>query len=156
MKKRITNERIIRQLKLLKRAGIHDENDLFSMTVSDLIFAVGNEEIDFLLERLLIEKYYEDYKEAYNHKEPTLAEGHCYVNNIFETNSFNENLSWFYGITVKEFLELEDMIPNKIPFVTYYLKKYVETGEMTEPEYINLYDNRDERYLFYLEMEVFY
>lgn len=151
-KKRINRVIIRRQNELLEKAGISGREELLDMSVADLIRQIGNGEIDLLLERLFICLVCEE-SENISSIPLDLAEGHQYVIDIFESNGFDINLEWFYDITVKEFLELEDLKPNKIPFLTYYLKRYVELEEMSEPEYLSLYDGNEEKYLFYINME---
>lgn len=153
MKKKRINRVIIRlQNELLEKAGISGKEELLDMSVADLIRRIGNGEIDLLLERLLICLASEE-SENISSIPLDLADGHQYVSDIFESNGFDINLEWFYDITVKEFLELEDLKPSKIPFLTYYLKRYVELEEMVEPEYLSLYDGNEEKYLFYINME---
>jgi hypothetical protein len=74
--------------------------------------------------------------------------------NAFEAYDFNDNLDWFYKITVEEFLNLEDLNLKKIPFLTYYLKYFVNEGQMIEPEYFRYYDDAADCYTFYINPEV--
>lgn len=72
----------------------------------------------------------------------------------FEAYDFNDNLDWFYKITVEEFLNLEDLNLKKIPFLTYYHKYFVNEGQMIEPEYFRYYDDEADCYTFYINPEV--
>lgn len=153
MKKRINKVTIKRQNELLEKEGIFNENELLGMTVVELIERIGESEIDLLLERLFINTFY-GTDDCINCGSIDLVDGHQYVLDIFEANDFNENLEWFYKITIEEFLNLEDLRVNKIPFLTYYLKYFVQEGEMIEPEYLRYYDEVSDSYTFYIEPEV--
>ena len=152
--KLITNGMVRREKKRLKKAGVSSKNELFDMTVAELIHKVGYFEIDAFLEELVLCSRYE-IKEDTRYFPLELVEGHQYVVDIFESNDFMNNPEWFYEITIGEFLELEDLMPNKVPFLTYYLKFYVAFGMMLEPEYVNLYDGKEGKYLFYTNLEEF-
>lgn len=150
--KSITKEMVRRQNQRFKEAGVNSKEELFEMTVADLIRKVGYFEIDAFLEELVLCSRYE-IEEDTRYVPLELIEGHQYVVDIFESNDFMNNPEWFYEITIGKFLELEDLMPNKVLFLTYYLKSYVEFGTMLEPEYINLYDGKEGKYLFYTNLE---
>ena len=119
---------------------------------SELIELLGESKIDSLLERMFINEFYGS-DDFVNFGSIDLVDGHQYVLDIFESNDFNDNLEWFYKITVEEFLNLEDLRVNKIPFLTYYLKYFVQEGEMLEPQFLRYYDESSDSYTFYLEPE---
>ena len=153
MKKRINKETIKKQDELLEREGVFDLRDLLKITVVELIELIGESEIDSLLERMFINTFY-GTDDFVNFGSIDLVDGHQYVLDIFESNDFNDNLEWFYKITIEDFLNLEDLRVNKIPFLTYYLKYFVQEGEMIEPEYLRYYDESSDSYTFYLDPEV--
>ena len=153
MKKRINKATINRQDELLEREGLFDLKDLLKITVVELIELIGESEIDSLLERMFINTFY-GTDDFVNFGSIDLVDGHQYVLDIFEANDFNDNLEWFYKITIEDFLNLEDLRVNKIPFLTYYLKYFAQEGEMIEPEYLRYYDESSDSYTFYLDPEV--
>lgn len=153
MKKRNNKATINRQDELLEREGVFDLKDLLKITVVELIELIGESEIDSLLERMFINEFY-GTDDFVNFGSIDLVDGHQYVLDIFEANDFNDNLEWFYNITIEDFLNLEDLRVNKIPFLTYYLKYFVQEGEMVEPEFLRYYDESSDSYTFYLEPEV--
>lgn len=153
MKKRINKETIKKQDELLEREGVFDLKDLLKITVVELIELLGESEIDSLLERMFINEFYGS-DDFVNFGSIDLVDGHQYVLDIFEANGFNDNLEWFYKITIEDFLNLEDLRVNKIPFLTYYLKYFVQEGEMVEPEFLRYYDESSDSFTFYLEPEV--
>jgi hypothetical protein len=153
MKKRINKVTIKKQDELLEREGVFDLKDLLKITVVELIELIGESEIDSLLERMFINEFYGS-DDFVNFGSIDLVDGHQYVLDIFEANDFNDNLEWFYKITIEDFLNLEDLRVNKIPFLTYYLKYFVQEGEMIEPEYLRYYDESSDSYTFYLDPEV--
>lgn len=153
MKKRINKVTIKKQDELLEREGVFDLKDLLKITVVELIELIGESEIDSLLERMFINEFY-GTDDFVNFGSIDLVDGHQYVLDIFESNDFNDNLEWFYKITIEDFLNLEDLRVNKIPFLTYYLKYFVQEGEMIEPEYLRYYDESSDSYTFYLDPEV--
>ena len=153
MKKRINKETIKKQDELLEREGVFDLKDLLKITVVELIELLGESKIDSLLERMFINEFYGS-DDFVNFGSIDLVDGHQYVLDIFEANGFNDNLEWFYKITIEDFLNLEDLRVNKIPFLTYYLKYFVQEGEMIEPEYLRYYDESSDSYTFYLDPEV--
>ena len=153
MKKRINKVTIKKQDELLEREGVFDLKDLLKITVVELIELIGESEIDSLLERMFINEFY-GTDDFVNFGSIDLVDGHQYVLDIFESNDFNDNLEWFYKITIEDFLNLEDLRVNKIPFLTYYLKYFVQEGEMIEPEYLRFYDESSDSYTFYLDPEV--
>lgn len=153
MKKRINKVTIKKQDELLEREGVFDLKDLLKITVVELIELIGESEIDSLLERMFINEFY-GTDDFVNFGSIDLVDGHQYVLDIFESNDFNDNLEWFYKITIEDFLYLEDLRVNKIPFLTYYLKYFVQEGEMIEPEYLRYYDESSDSYTFYLDPEV--
>lgn len=141
-----------RQKGLLKKAGIFSEEELLNITVVELIEKVGENETDMLLKKLLLNSF-EGIKDKAGFSSLSLADGHQYVINIFEANGFDENPEWFYKMSVDEFLKLEDLRLNKIPFLTYYHKYFVNEGQMIEPEYFRYYDEAADRYTFYINPE---
>lgn len=151
--KRINNVIIKRQNEMLEKAGIFSEDELFGMTIVELIELIGESEIDLLLKRLFIKSFSEN-KSLIDYSTVDLVEGHHYVLEIFEANDFNDNPEWFYKITVEQFLELEDLKLGKIPFLTYYHKYFVNEGQMIEPEYLRYYDDAADCYTFYINPEV--
>ena len=153
MKKRINKETIKKQDELLEREGVFDLKNLLKITVVELIELLGESKIDSLLERMFINEFYGS-DDFVNFGSIDLVDGHQYVLDIFEANGFNDNLEWFYKITIEDFLNLEDLRVNKIPFLTYYLKYFVQEGEMIEPEYLRYYDESSDSYTFYLDPEV--
>ena len=153
MKKRLNKVTTKRQDEMLEREGIFDLKELLKITVVELIELIGESEIDSLLERMFINEFYGS-DDFVNFGSIDLVDGHQYVLDIFESNDFNDNLEWFYKITIEDFLNLEDLRVNKIPFLTYYLKYFVQEGEMVEPEFLRYYDESSDSYTFYLEPEV--
>lgn len=153
MKKRLNKVTTKRQDEMLEREGIFDLKELLKITVVELIELIGESEIDSLLERMFINEFYGS-DDFVNFGSIDLVDGHQYVLDIFESNDFNDNLEWFYKITIEDFLNLEDLRVNKIPFLTYYLKYFVQEGEMIEPEYLRYYDESSDSYTFYLDPEV--
>ena len=151
--KRINNEIIRKQNELLAKEGLLNKNELLEMTVVELIERIGVNEIDLLLKRLLVESY-SDLNNFMDCSCTNLIKGHQYVLDTFEAYDFNDNLEWFYKITVKDFIELEDLSLNKIPFLTYYHKFFVNEGQMIEPEYFRYYDDEVSCYTFYINPEV--
>lgn len=151
--KRINKVNIQRQNELLEKAGIFSKEDLLGMTVVELIERIGENEIDLLLKRLLLHAYGEN-KSFIDSSYVNLVTGHQYVLDTFEAYDFNDNLDWFYKITVEEFLNLEDLNLKKIPFLTYYHKYFVNEGQMIEPEYFRYYDDAADCYTFYINPEV--
>lgn len=150
--KRISNVTVKRQNELLEKEGIFSEDDLLGMTVVELIERIGENEIDPLLKRLLLNSYGKN--ECFiDSSFIDLSKGHQYVLDTFEAYDFNDNLDWFYKITVEDFLELEDLNLKKIPFLTYYLKYFVNEGEMIEPEYFSYYDDVADCHTFYINPE---
>lgn len=144
-------QKLFRQQNLLKGAGIESLYDLMNISVSDLILIIGSHEIDELLESLLTELVYGRYEGDFRNHLLSDYEGHQYVCDVFEANDFNENPEWFYEITVKDFLELDDLSPSNIPFLTDRIKNYVENGTMLIPERYSFCD--DECYSYCYEME---
>ena len=151
--KRINRVNIQRQNELLEREGIFSKEELLGMTVVELIERIGENEIDLLLKRLLLHTYGEN-KSFIDSSYVNLVTGHQYVLDTFEAYDFNDNLDWFYRITVEEFLNLEDLNLKKIPFLTYYLKYFVNERQMIEPEYFRYYDDAADCYTFYINPEV--
>lgn len=151
--KRINKVNIQRQNELLEKEGIFSKEDLLGMTVVELIERIGENEIDLLLKRLLLHTYGEN-KSFIDSSYVNLVTGHQYVLDTFEAYDFNDNLDWFYKITVEEFLNLEDLNLKKIPFLTYYHKYFVNEGQMIEPEYFRYYDDAADCYTFYINPEV--
>lgn len=151
--KRINKFIIKRQDELLEKEGIHSKEELFSMTVVELIERIGESEIDLLLKRLLLDAY-DEKKNFIDSSCVDLVKGHQYVLDTFEAYDFNDNLDWFYKITVEDFLNLEDLNLKKIPFLTYYLKYFVNEGQMIEPEYFRYYDDEADCLTFYINPEV--
>lgn len=152
MNDKVKNKEVIaKQYALLRKSGLSHEK-IFEQSVVELIRQVGSDEINSLLQRLYCNANGCDLN-ATNCFAQNLIDGHQYVIDIFETYGFGCHLEWFYEITVEEFLELEGLELRRIPFLTYYLKKYVESGEMIEPEYLSLYDSDDEKYRFYIDTE---
>jgi len=151
--KRINKVNIQRQNELLEKEGIFSKEDLLGMTVVELIERIGENEIDLLLKRLLLHTYGEN-KSFIDSSYVNLVTGHQYVLDTFEAYDFNDNLDWFYKITVEEFLNLEDLNLKKIPFLTYYHKYFVNEGQMIEPEYFRYYDDEADCYTFYINPEV--
>ena len=151
--KRINKVNIQRQNELLEKEGIFSKEELLGMTVVELIERIGENEIDLLLKRLLLHTYGEN-KSFIDSSYVNLVTGHQYVLDTFEAYDFNDNLDWFYKITVKEFLNLEDLNLKKIPFLTYYHKYFVNEGQMIEPEYFRYYDDAADCYTFYINPEV--
>ena len=151
--KRINKVNIQRQNELLEKEGIFSKKELLGMTVVELIERIGENEIDLLLKRLLLHTYGEN-KNFIDSSYVNLVTGHQYVLDTFEAYDFNDNLDWFYKITVEEFLNLEDLNLKKIPFLTYYHKYFVNEGQMIEPEYFRYYDDAADCYTFYINPEV--
>ena len=151
--KRINKVNIQRQNELLEKEGIFSKEELLGMTVVELIERIGENEIDLLLKRLLLHTYGEN-KSFIDSSYVNLVTGHQYVLDTFEAYDFNDNLDWFYKITVEEFLNLEDLNLKKIPFLTYYHKYFVNEGQMIEPEYFRYYDDAVSWYTFYINPEV--
>ena len=151
--KRINKVNIQRQNELLEKEGIFSKEELLGMTVVELIERIGEDEIDLLLKRLLLHTYGEN-KSFIDASYVNLVTGHQYVLDTFEAYDFNDNLDWFYKITVEEFLNLEDLNLKKIPFLTYYHKYFVNEGQMIEPEYFRYYDDEADCYTFYINPEV--
>lgn len=151
--KRINKVNIQRQNELLEKEGIFSKEELLGMTVVELIERIGENEIDLLLKRLLLDTYGEN-KSYIDSSCVDLVTGHHYVLDTFEANDFNNNLDWFYKMTVEEFLNLEDLNLKKIPFLTYYLKYFVSERQMIEPEYFRYYDDAADCYTFYINPEV--
>lgn len=151
--KRINKVNIQRQNELLEKEGIFSKDELLGMTVVELIERIGENEIDLLLKRLLLYTY-GDNKSFIDSSYVNLVTGHQYVLDTFEAYDFNDNLDWFYKITVEEFLNLEDLNLKKIPFLTYYHKYFVNEGQMIEPEYFRYYDDAADCYTFYINPEV--
>lgn len=151
--KRINKVNIQRQNELLEKEGIFSKEELLGMTVVELIERIGEDEIDLLLKRLLLHTYGEN-KSFIDSSYVNLVTGHQYVLDTFEAYDFNDNLDWFYKITVEEFLNLEDLNLKKIPFLTYYHKYFVNEGQMIEPEYFRYYDDEADCYTFYINPEV--
>jgi len=151
--KRINKVNIQRQNELLEKEGIFSKEELLGMTVVELIERIGENEIDLLLKRLLLHTYGEN-KSFIDSSYVNLVTGHQYVLDTFEAYDFNDNLDWFYKITVEEFLNLEDLNLKKIPFLTYYHKYFVNEGQMIEPEYFRYYDDEADCYTFYINPEV--
>lgn len=151
--KRINKVNIQRQNELLEKEGIFSKEDLLGMTVVELIERIGESEIDLLLKRLLLDTYGEN-RNYIDSSCINLVKGHQYVLDTFEAYDFNNNLDWFYKITVEEFLNLEDLNLKKIPFLTYYLKYFVNEKQMIEPEYFRYYDDTANCYTFYINPEV--
>lgn len=151
--KRINKVNIQRQNELLEKEGIFRKEELLGMTVVELIERIGENEIDLLLKRLLLHTYGEN-QSFIDSSYVNLVTGHQYVLDTFEAYDFNDNLDWFYKITVEEFLNLEDLNLKKIPFLTYYLKYFVNDGQMIEPEYFRYYDDAADCYTFYINPEV--
>lgn len=149
--KRTTKETINRQRNLLNGAGIETMQDIVNVSVAELILIVGPNEIDDLLELLLTEFVYGRREVSNSCFSLSEDEGHQYVCDIFDTNGFYENPEWFYEISVKEFLEFEDLMPSNIPFLTDRIKNYVENNIMLIPERYTFCD--DGCYLSYQEME---
>lgn len=150
--KRNKEQTLMTHRNLLDGAGIDSLHDLMHLSVSDLICIVGSDEVDDLLESLLLELVFGKYDGNYKCRPLTLDEGHDFVCDVFEANDFNENLEGFYEITVSDFLDLEDLMPNNIPFLTGRIKNYVETGTMLIPERYTFCDS-EENYAFFYEME---
>lgn len=148
--KRTSSYAVKKRDEILEMSCIESVYELMNLSVSDTISMIGSDEIDGLLIRLLLESAYEMYENEYNFRFLDAYEGHQYVCDIFESNGFTENPEWFYEMTVKEFLELEDLIPDNIPFLTERLKRYTEDGVMLIPERYNFCD--DESYPYYFEM----
>ena len=151
--KRITEEIIRQQNELLAKEGLLDKNELLGMTVIELIERIGVSEIDLLLKRMLLDSY-SGLKNLIDYSCTNLIKGHQYVLDTFEAYAFNDNLDWFYKITVQDFIELEDLTLSKIPYLTYYHKFYVNERQMIEPEYFNYYDESADCYTFYINPEV--
>ena len=151
--KRINKVNIQRQNEMLVKEGIFSKEELLGMTVVELIERIGENEIDLLLKRLLLNTYGENIG-FMDSSYVNLVTGHQYVLDTFEAYDFNDNLDWFYKITVEEFLNLEDLNLKKIPFLTYYLKYFVNEGQMIEPEYFRYYDDAADCYTFYINPEV--
>ncbi len=151
--KRINKVNIQRQNELLEKEGIFSKEELLGMTVVELIERIGENEIDLLLKRLLLHTYGENIS-FIDSSYVNLVTGHQYVLDTFEAYDFNDNLDWFYKITVEEFLNLEDLNLKKIPFLTYYHKYFVNEGQMIEPEYFRYYDDAADCYTFYINPEV--
>jgi len=151
--KRINKVNIQRQNELLEKEGIFSKEELLGMTVVELIERIGENEIDLLLKRLLLHTYGEN-KSFIDSSYVNLVTGHQYVLDTFEAYDFNDNLDWFYKITVEEFLNLEDLNLKKMPFLTYYHKYFVNEGQMIEPEYFRYYDDEADCYTFYINPEV--
>ena len=151
--KRINKVNIQRQNEMLVKEGIFRKEELLGMTVVELIERIGENEIDLLLKRLLLHTYGENQC-FIDSSYVNLVTGHQYVLDTFEAYDFNDNLDWFYKITVEDFLNLEDLNLKKIPFLTYYLKYFVNEGQMIEPEYFRYYDDAADCYTFYINPEV--
>lgn len=151
--KRINKVNIQRQNELLEKEGIFSKEELLGMTVVELIERMGENEIDLLLKRMLLHTYGEN-KCFIDTSYVNLVTGHQYVLDTFEAYDFNDNLDWFYKITVEEFLNLEDLNLKKIPFLTYYHKYFVNEGQMIEPEYFRYYEDAADCYTFYINPEV--
>lgn len=148
--KRTSSYIVKKRDEILEMTCIESVYELMNLSVSDAISMIGSDEIDGLLIRLLLESTHEMYENEYDFRFLDAYEGHQYVCDIFELNGFTENPEWFYEMTVKEFLELEDLIPDNIPFLTERLKRYTEDGVMLIPERYNFCE--DESYPYYLEM----
>lgn len=148
--KRTSSYTVKKRDEILEMTCIESVYELMNLSVSDVISMIGSDEIDGLLIRLLLESMHEMYENEYDFRFLDAYEGHQYVCDIFELNGFTENPEWFYEMTVKEFLELEDLIPDNIPFLTERLKRYTEDGVMLIPERYNFCE--DESYPYYFEM----
>lgn len=148
--KRTSSYTVKKRDEILEMTCIESVYELMNLSVSDVISMIGSDEIDGLLIRLLLESTHEMYENEYDFRFLDAYEGHQYVCDIFELNGFTENPEWFYEMTVKEFLELEDLIPDNIPFLTERLKRYTEDGVMLIPERYNFCE--DESYPYYFEM----
>lgn len=148
--KRTSSYTVKKRDEILEMTCIESVYELMNLSVSDVISMIGSDEIDGLLIRLLLESTHEMYENEYDFRFLDAYEGHQYVCDIFELNGFTENPEWFYEMTVKEFLELEDLIPDNIPFLTERLKRYAEDGVMLIPERYNFCE--DESYPYYFEM----
>lgn len=142
---------LFRLQNLLEGAGIDSLYELMNIPVSDLISIIGSYEIDELLESLLMELIYGRYEGSFKTRSLSFDEGHDYVCDIFEAHGFNETPDRFYEITVKDFLELEDLTPSNLPFLTNRIKNYVENGTMLIPERYSFCD--DDCYSYICEME---
>lgn len=148
--KRTSSYTVKKRDEILEMTCIESVYELMNLSVSDVISMIGSDEIDGLLIRLLLESTHEMYENEYDFRFLDAYEGHQYVCDTFELNGFTENPEWFYEMTVKEFLELEDLIPDNIPFLTERLKRYTEDGVMLIPERYNFCE--DESYPYYFEM----
>lgn len=150
--KRNKEQKLMTHRDLLDGAGIDSLHDLMKLSVSDLICIVGSDEVDDLLEDLLLELVFERHEGNYECCPLTLDEGHDFVCDVFEANGFSENPEDFYEITVWDFLDLDDLMPNNIPFLTGRIKNYVENGTMLIPERYTFCN--DDCYSYCYEMEV--
>lgn len=146
--KKIYRENAMRISDLLRNINISTMDELLSMSVVELIEGIGEENTDLVLKKLL--RRFVGLTSSYIE----LINAHQYVLDIFEANDFNDNLDWFYKITIEEFINLEDLSEAKIPFLTYYHKYFVNEREMIEPEHFSYYDDVSDSYIFYINPEV--
>lgn len=116
---------------ILNKSGFYTNEDFNRIPVLGLLLMTGidRQDVDELLKALFFEENTWRLGIVDILSSATEKEGKQYVKDIFEAYSFDEHPEWFYGMTVRELLDLEFIEERLIPFITSLMQYFLENQE---------------------------
>lgn len=115
------------QVAILQKDGFEFDTDFEDVPVLGIMLLNGINDIDGILTALYLVANRWKCEIGHEPEEKLSDEDSTeYINSIFEAYGYDENPEWFYGITVKDFLELEFIGTQHIGLLTQLLKAFAE------------------------------